>query len=36
MRKKDKLRKILTIVGWFVIGFAVLALVMFVVNSGVF
>jgi len=35
MRKKEKLRKILTFIGWFIIGFAVMALIMFIINSGV-
>ena len=32
---KEKFKIILTIIGWFIIGFAVIALVMFIANSGV-
>lgn len=32
---KDRLRRVLTVIGWIVIGFAVIALIMFIVKSGV-
>ena len=35
MDKKTK-EAILTVIGWFIIGFALIALIMFIVNSGVF
>ncbi len=37
MRRKtdDRLRQVLTVIGWIIIGFAVVALIMFVINSGV-
>ncbi len=33
---KEKLQTILTVVGWVVIAFALVALIMFIVKSGVF
>lgn len=37
MKKKseEKLKNILTVIGWIIIAFAIFALVMFIVNSGV-
>ena len=36
MVKKEKVRKILTVIGWIIIGFALIALIMFILKSGVF
>jgi len=35
LKMEDKLKQALTIIGWIIIGFAVIALIMFVINSGV-
>lgn len=32
---KEKLKTILTVIGWIIIGFAVIALIIFIINSGV-
>ncbi len=32
---KEKLKGVLTVIGWMVIGFAVIALIIFILNSGV-
>ena len=32
---KEKLTVVLTIIGWIIIAFAVIALIMFILNSGV-
>ncbi len=32
---KERIRAVLTVVGWFVIGFAVVALILFILKSGV-
>ena len=34
-KPKDRLEQILTVVGWVIIAFAVIALIMFIINSGV-
>jgi len=34
-KQEDRLKQVLTVIGWIIIGFAVLALIMFVINSGV-
>lgn len=38
MKKKseEKLKAVLTIIGWIIIAFAIFALIMFILNSGVF
>jgi len=37
MKKKseEKLKNVLTVIGWIIIAFAIFVLVMFIVNSGV-
>jgi|GEM_PF-3248494 len=34
-KSKERLRKVLTFIGWIVIGFAVIALILFILKSGV-
>jgi hypothetical protein len=36
MKKKEKIMQIMTVIGWIIIAFAVFALIMFIINSGVF
>jgi len=35
-KQKDRLTDVLTVIGWIIIGFALFALIRFIINSGVF
>ena len=35
-KQKDRLKDVLTVIGWIIIGFALFALIRFIINSGVF
>ncbi len=32
---KERLKEVLTVIGWIIIGFAVIALILFILQSGV-
>lgn len=35
LKSKEKIRTVLTVIGWMLIGFALMALIIFILNSGV-